>query len=77
MLASCLSLHVPAPVFVCQLQKFVVPLRGNTAVISHEDYHPVFSNIQVCPVRGNLEGGETSGWRYNVHVEDVYMYVDR
>ena len=32
---------------LCQLQKFVVPLLENTAVISHEDYHPVFSNIQV------------------------------
>lgn len=28
-------------------QKFVVPLQDNTSVISHEDYHPVFSNIQV------------------------------
>lgn len=61
-------------------EKFVVPLRGNTAVIIHEDYHPVFSNIQpllsladslIMQLKSRMEGWDD---RYT-RIGDIFMHM--
>ncbi len=37
-------------------QRFVLPLQDNSAVISYEDYHHVFANIQVSGWVAQMRG---------------------